>query len=133
MQELARSTPCGLWQHSATPSHTPIPPKAAMDLQMDLVVEKIVEPLRAVAPAVFEELETLERQRRHQEQQLVAVGEQGVATREEGVATKEEGVATREEGVSVGDGEKEEDEEGSNQEGQAVNQIEEEHHIYQGT
>lgn len=98
VQELARSTPCALWQQST--SHAPMAHKAAISLHMDLVVEKIVEPLRTVAPRVFEELETLEQQRRLQEQQLVAAREEGVATREKGVAMRKEGVAMGEEEIA---------------------------------
>lgn len=76
VEQLALSTPCALWhQGSAAPPSlsvaTPSASKVAVDLNMRLDMGEIGEPLRNVAPDVFEELEMA--QRRHQEEQLLTV------------------------------------------------------------
>jgi hypothetical protein len=95
VEQLARSTPSVLWRQQKDPSHTPITPKASMDLHMGVVVDKIAEPLRAVAPDVFEELVVVEQQRMLQ----VSLNED----RGEGDAEKGEKVGREEEGRSQGE------------------------------
>ncbi len=62
VEQLARCTPCALWQHAVPPSSTSS--KAAVDMKMGLVVEELSEPLREVAGEVLQELELL-KQRSH--------------------------------------------------------------------